>query len=88
MSRIGEFLTHLSAEKGCSENTIAAYRVDLNQFLEYLQRRYGGEEDTLWSRVEKHDIVSYIMYLKGDREYAAATSARKVANDGCRAIFL
>jgi integrase/recombinase XerD len=79
VSRIGEFLTHLSAEKGCSENTIAAYRVDLNQFLEYLQRRYGGEEDVLWSRVEKHDIISYIMYLKGDREYAAATSARKVA---------
>ena len=79
MGRIDEFLTHLSGEKGCSENTIVAYRVDLNQFNEYLRRRYGGEEDALWSRVEKHDIISYIMYLKGDREYAAATSARKVA---------
>ena len=79
MGRIDEFLTHLSGEKGCSENTIVAYRVDLNQFNEYLRRRYGGDEDALWSRVEKHDIISYIMYLKGDREYAAATSARKVA---------
>jgi integrase/recombinase XerD len=79
VSRIDEFLTYLSGEKGCSENTIAAYRVDLNQFNEYLRRRYGGYEDALWSRVQKHDIISYIMYLKGDREYAAATSARKVA---------
>jgi integrase/recombinase XerD len=79
VGRIDEFLTHLSGEKGCSENTIVAYRVDLNQFNEYLRRRYGGDEDALWSRVEKHDIISYIMYLKGDREYAAATSARKVA---------
>ena len=79
MSRIDEFLTYLSAEKGCSENTTSAYRVDLDQFREYLQRRYGGDEDLLWRRVEKKDIISYIMYLKGDREYAAATSARKVA---------
>ncbi len=79
MSRIDEFLTYLSAERGCSENTISAYRVDLDQFREYLQRRYGGDDDLLWRRVEKQDIISYIMYLKGDREYAAATSARKVA---------
>jgi len=79
VGRIDEFLTYLSAEKGCSENTISAYRVDLKQFKEYLQRRYSGEEDALWNRVEKNDIISYIMYLKGDREYAAATSARKVA---------
>jgi len=79
VGRINEFLTHLSAEKGCSENTTAAYRVDLTQFKEYLQRRYGSDEGVLWTRVEKNDIISYIMYLKGDREYAAATSARKVA---------
>jgi integrase/recombinase XerD len=79
LGRIDEFLTFLSAEKGCSENTISAYSVDLHQFREYLQRRYSGDEGTLWGRVEKNDIISYIMYLKGDREYAAATSARKVA---------
>jgi integrase/recombinase XerD len=79
VSRVEEFLTYLSAEKGCSDNTISAYRVDLEQFKEYLQRRYGGDEDLLWRRVEKKDIISYVMYLKGDREYAASTSARKVA---------
>ncbi len=79
MGRIEEFLTHLSGEKGCSENTTSAYRVDLTQFREYLGRRLSGDEDALWGRVAKNDIISYIMYLKGDREYAAATSARKVA---------
>jgi len=79
VGRIEEFLTHLSGERGCSENTISAYRVDLTQFKEYLGRRLSGDEDALWGRVAKNDIISYIMYLKGDREYAAATSARKVA---------
>lgn len=79
MERIDEFLTFLAAERGCSENTISAYGVDLAQFKEYLQRRYGRVNEGLWGRVGKDDITSYIMYLKGDREYAAATAARKVA---------
>lgn len=79
MGRINDFLTFLSAEKGCSENTISAYRIDLVQFREYLQRRHGALYEGFWGRVDKEDILSYIMYLKGDREYAAATTARKVA---------
>jgi integrase/recombinase XerD len=52
---------------------------DLVQFREYLQRRYGVLYEGFWDGVDQEDIVSYIMYLKGDREYAAATTARKVA---------
>jgi integrase/recombinase XerD len=79
VGRIDDFLTFLSAEKGSSENTISAYRIDLVQFREYLQRRHGALYEGFWGRVDKEDILSYIMYLKGDREYAAATTARKVA---------
>lgn len=79
MDRINEFLTFLAAERGCSDNTTSAYRADLSQFREYLQRRYGSFREDPWQRVRKHDIISYIMYLKGDREYAAATAARKIA---------
>ncbi len=79
MEMISDFLTFLAAERGCSENTISAYRTDLSQFKEYLQRRYWILDEDLWRRVEKGDILSYIMYLKGDREYAAATTARKIA---------
>jgi integrase/recombinase XerD len=77
--RIEEFLTFLAAEKGCSEHTTSAYRVDLTQFKEHLRKLYGDFDEDLWGRVRKDDIISYIMYLKGDREYAAATTARKVA---------
>lgn len=76
---IKEFLTYLAAERGCSDNTISAYRLDLAQFREFLRRRYLGGEERLFYMIGKDDIISYIMYLKGDREYAAATVARKVA---------
>ncbi len=79
MRRIDEFLTFLAAERGCSENTISAYRVDLTQFRGYFRKRYGEVDEGLWEKVEKDDIIAYIMYLKGDREYAAATAARKIA---------
>ncbi len=79
VQRIDEFLTYLAAERGCSDNTVSAYRVDLTQFGEYLQRRYGDSQERLLGLVGKDDIISYIIYLKGDREYAAASVARKVA---------
>ena len=79
MERIDDFLTFLAAERGCSENTISAYRGDLSQFREFLRRRYGTLDQDPWRTVQRDDILSYIMYLKGDREYAAATAARKIA---------
>lgn len=79
VERIDDFLTFLSAERGCSENTISAYRGDLSQFREFLRRRYGILDQDPWHTVQRDDILSYIMYLKGDREYAAATAARKIA---------
>ncbi len=35
------FLSHLRAEAGLSENSVAAYRRDLEQYLEYLQETLG-----------------------------------------------
>ena len=35
---IQEFLDHLTAEKGCSDNTVAAYRNDLTQFYGYISQ--------------------------------------------------
>ncbi len=79
MRRVDEFLTYLAAERGCSENTVSAYRVDLTQFRKYLHGRFAEADDDIWQGIEKDHIISYIMYLKGDREYAAATAARKIA---------
>jgi len=85
--QIQAFLNFLANEKKYSENTIAAYRNDLTQFLSYLQRRSGvqkapeGKSSSMsitWSDVDKDVIISYIMELK-EREYTSSTIARKVA---------
>ena len=41
-ANIQEFLDHLITEKGCSDNTVAAYRNDLTQFAEYLSSGAGA----------------------------------------------
>ncbi|HAL61526.1 MAG TPA: site-specific tyrosine recombinase XerD [Chloroflexi bacterium] len=76
--RIDNFLEHLSIEKGYSPNTLSAYRIDLTQFIDYLMALAQGRR-WVWAGVEKPDIISYIMHLKEERQYASSTVARKVA---------
>ena len=76
--RIGHFLHFLAAEKGASENTIAAYRNDLAQFHTYLGTVNLNGTNTNWGRITKDTIISYISELKS-RKYAEASVARKVA---------
>lgn len=75
---IQEFLDYLTAERGSSDNTIAAYRNDLTQFHERLlaQGRLAGDGD--WSGLTRDDLIDYILWMK-EREYSSATVARKVA---------
>jgi integrase/recombinase XerD len=72
---IQAFLMFLDTEKGYADNTIAAYRNDLTQFLRYLE-----EKDSIssWAEVDKDTIISYVLNLK-EREYTSSTVARKVA---------
>lgn len=76
--RIGHFLHFLSAEKGASENTIAAYRNDLSQFHIFLGTINLNGNSTDWRRITKDSIVTYVLDLK-ERKYAEASVARKVA---------
>jgi integrase/recombinase XerD len=77
--RIGHFLHFLSAEKGASDNTIAAYRNDLSQFHHYLSTiNLNGRAQTDWTRINKDVIINYVQELK-ERRYAEASVARKVA---------
>jgi len=76
--RIGQFLHFLSAEKGASENTIAAYRNDLGQFQTFLSTLSLNGHPTDWRRITTDAIVSYVLELK-ERRYAEASVARKVA---------
>lgn len=76
--RIGHFLSFLSAEKGASENTVAAYRNDLSQFHTFLSTLNLNGDNPDWSCVKKETIVAYVLELK-ERQYAEASVARKVA---------
>lgn len=77
-ANIQDFLNHLTAEKGCSENTIAAYHNDLTQFCGFLMQQGQLGSEPGWSAVTRDHLVNYILFLK-EREYASATVARKVA---------
>lgn len=76
---IQSFLNHLQVEKGFSENTIHAYRNDLNQLADFVGDRASIPENKIdWSAVDRNLLISYILDLK-ERNYAPATVARKVA---------
>jgi integrase/recombinase XerD len=72
---IGTFLTFLSAEKGASSNTVAAYRNDLQQLALFIEGRPGIHT---WEDVDRSTLQDFIMDLK-KRKYGEITVARKVA---------
>lgn len=75
--KIEEFLHHLAVEKGSPQNTLIAYRNDLNQLVKFLEEQDMGPVQS-WDQVDKDMIINYILFLK-EREYADSTIARKVA---------
>lgn len=72
--QIQRFLDYVAEEKGYSQNTLAAYRNDLSQFMSYLEGRVES-----WDEVTRDLIMDYIMTMKAEQEYASSTVARKVA---------
>ncbi len=81
---ITAFLQHLIVEKGFSQNTAEAYRNDLNQFWEFLQKRRNGNGSSNggypWSSVDLDSFNEYIVDLRGRKGYRDTTTARKVAS--------
>ncbi len=72
--QIQKFLDYIMEEKGYSNNTLAAYRNDLSQFVERMESKAES-----WEQVDRDLIMDYIMTMKADQEYASSTVARKVA---------
>jgi integrase/recombinase XerD len=77
-ANIQEFLDYLVAERGSSDNTVAAYRNDLTQFHDFVTQPDQLDGRANWSNLTRDRLLDYILFLK-DREYASATVARKVA---------
>jgi len=76
---IEKFLNYLSAERGFSPNTLAAYNNDLTQFVDFLNgHRFQGNAISTWSSVDKGAVQEYLLQLQ-ERSYAKATRARKVS---------
>lgn len=78
--QIDGFLAHLAAREDASENTVAAYRNDLQQLAAFLAsyRSPFGEQLLNWPQVDGNVIQTYMLEMKS-RDYAATTVARKVA---------
>ncbi|MFW5941194.1 MAG: site-specific tyrosine recombinase/integron integrase [Chloroflexota bacterium] len=70
------FLNFLRREKKYSENTVAAYKNDLNQFLHFLTSEYSTVED--WSAIGDGLLQEYVQYMR-EQPYASSSVARKVA---------
>src|SRR5512135_47608 len=71
-ANIQEFLDYLIAEKGSSDNTIAAYRNDLTQFHAFVSQPGQLDKEGIWEDLTRDHLINYILYLK-EREYASAT---------------
>ena len=76
---IRSFLNYLTVEKGFSENTTAAYQNDLYQLVDFIGEVATKRGSTpSWAGFNRDGMMSYMLDLK-ERNYAAATVARKVA---------
>ncbi|HDO25225.1 MAG TPA: site-specific tyrosine recombinase XerD, partial [Nitrospirae bacterium] len=68
------FLNYLTVEKGLSENTMRAYKNDLNKFYSFLE-----ESGTDISRITKNDLTSHLNRLR-DRGSQTPTIARNISS--------
>jgi integrase/recombinase XerC len=75
---IEEYLTYLRAERDASSHTLRNYRVDLTQFLGYLEERAGEGSRPRAEQVDHLAIRGFLARLHGAR-LAKASVARKLA---------
>ena len=66
---LNEYLVFLRSERGLAANTIAAYRIDLGQYMEFL----GGVEPA------QQQVEQFVNHLH-ERGLAATTLSRKIAS--------
>jgi integrase/recombinase XerD len=69
------FLKYLAGSKRCSQNTVAAYRNDLNQLMAFIETNGGWDVANSSGELLKN----YLFSLR-ERGYSSATVARKVAS--------
>ncbi|MBV9689751.1 MAG: tyrosine-type recombinase/integrase [Ktedonobacteraceae bacterium] len=79
---VNEYITSLAAkEYGSNQNTIVAYRNDLNQLCVYLKQ----QEIDNWSLVTQEHLAGYLLEMREEQAYRPTTIARKFA--ACKSFF-
>lgn len=82
---VEQFLNYNTVERGLSPNTLAAYRNDLTQFVEFLQTRDPSlQGDGSWKRIDVDALSAFVLDLH-ERGYTDKTKTRKVAST--KALF-
>jgi integrase/recombinase XerD len=71
---IDSFLDYLSVERALANNTIVAYRADLNRYLDFIDKR----GITLLSKAAKSDIVDFMLAQK-DQGISPTSISRRLA---------
>ncbi len=76
---IDEYIASLSLKEqgrsGTNQNTVVAYRNDLNQVCSYLKR----QQIENWQQVTHEHIAGYLLEMRDAQAYRPATIARKLA---------
>ncbi len=78
-SFVDEFLNYMTVERGISPNTLAAYRSDLSQLIDYLNTYHFIANGDGWESVDEGIMSQYLLHLHS-LEYSDTTRARKVAS--------
>lgn len=76
MDATDSFIEYLRYEKRCSENTIIAYRHDLEQFFLYMDKAL---QITDLKDITSSDIRTWILTILEDQEHTARTVNRKIS---------
>lgn len=72
---LAEYLDFLEVEKGLSQNTIEAYRRDLDDFFEYC---YLKGLDSV-EKIKRNNLNNYVRELR-EKDYSATSVTRKIAS--------
>ena len=82
---VEDFVHYLTVERGVSPNTLAAYRNDLTQLVEFVSSRNRHSRGIrTWADVSDQTISEYVLHLH-DLGYSQSTRARKIAS--CKSLF-
>lgn len=77
---IRSFLEYLTSERGLSNNTVDAYRSDLDQFTEFINSDEPSWDKIIyWQYINKQTITKYMLYIL-ERGYSDSTRRRKLAS--------